>query len=403
MWKQRGKTIAENATYDTLLGASFALSSDGSTLAVGAPGPRDFIYPDQKPGYVKVYWSGDGESLTQRGHDIVGDAIRDRFGSSVSLSSDGRTIAIGSPGSPGTTHVPMAGYVRVLRMIGDNNSSWQQLGQDIDGEAIDDYFGSAVSLSQDGRTVAVGAWTNDGNGDSSGHVRIYQIESATSKWKQIGQEIDGNVADEGAGYAVSLSANGMTVVIGAPRNSRNGKHSGHMKVYTYDTSAFRWKQLGQDIYGKVMSDYLGHSVDISGDGQSIAIGAPGLSNELRGYIQVFTLEVNNSSSRWRQVGQAIEGDSLGDYFGFSVSLSSAGRTVAVGAPSSNVNAIDAGYVMAYRLEDGGNWTRLGNEITGEVAFAQLGSLVSLVVKSNEVVIGTANLKNGQAELFSLEV
>ena len=45
------------------------------------------------------------------------------------------------------------------------NSSWQQLGTDIDGEAADDYSGYSVSLSADGSTVAIGAPSNDGNGD----------------------------------------------------------------------------------------------------------------------------------------------------------------------------------------------------------------------------------------------
>ena len=47
------------------------------------------------------------------------------------------------------------------------------IGADIDGEAADDKSGTSVSLSSDGTTVAIGAYGNDANGDSSGHVRIY--------------------------------------------------------------------------------------------------------------------------------------------------------------------------------------------------------------------------------------
>ena len=55
------------------------------------------------------------------------------------------------------------------------NSSWQQLGTDIDGEAAGDYSGHSVSLSDNGSTVAIGATGNDGNGDDSGHVRVYEL------------------------------------------------------------------------------------------------------------------------------------------------------------------------------------------------------------------------------------
>ena len=52
-------------------------------------------------------------------------------------------------------------------------SSWEQQGDDIDGDAADDFSGHSVSLSSDGTTVAIGAPYNDGNGTSSGHVRIH--------------------------------------------------------------------------------------------------------------------------------------------------------------------------------------------------------------------------------------
>ena len=54
-----------------------------------------------------------------------------------------------------------------------NGSSWEQRGSDIDGEAAGDQSGWSVSLSDDGSTVAIGAFNNDGNGDNSGHVRIF--------------------------------------------------------------------------------------------------------------------------------------------------------------------------------------------------------------------------------------
>ena len=87
------------------------------------------------------------------------------------------------------------------------------MGQDIDGEAADDNSGYSVSLSSDGSTVAIGALYNDGNGSYAGHVRIY--ENTGGSWSQIGQDIDGEAADDQSGYSVSLSSDGNTVAIGA--------------------------------------------------------------------------------------------------------------------------------------------------------------------------------------------
>ena len=51
------------------------------------------------------------------------------------------------------------------------------LGEDIDGEVANDYSGTSVSLSADGTIVAIGAHYNGGNGSFSGHVRVYEIDS----------------------------------------------------------------------------------------------------------------------------------------------------------------------------------------------------------------------------------
>ena len=112
-----------------------------------------------------------------------------------------------------------------LQIIG----TWTQVGQDMDGEAAEDYSGS-VSLSADATTVAIGAFGNDGNGkEDSGHVRIYTNNGGA--WTQLGQDIDGEAAGDGSGESVSLSADGATVAIGARWNDGNGENSGHVRIY----------------------------------------------------------------------------------------------------------------------------------------------------------------------------
>ena len=109
-------------------------------------------------------------------------------------------------------------------------SSFTQLGSDIDGEAAGDRAAS-VSLSSDGTILAVGGYKNDGNGDNSGHTRIYQWNSETNSWVQLGNDIDGEEAGDESGYSVSLSSDGTIVAIGSPQgvNSRYGG-GGHVRI-----------------------------------------------------------------------------------------------------------------------------------------------------------------------------
>ena len=107
---------------------------------------------------------------------------------------------------------------------------WEQLGGDIDGEAADDGSGISVSLSADGTRVAIGANLNDGNGNASGHTRIYKYNG--TQWEQLGQDIDGEDAVDFSGDSVSLSADGTRVAIGAHNNiGGGGTRAGHTRVY----------------------------------------------------------------------------------------------------------------------------------------------------------------------------
>ena len=104
-----------------------------------------------------------------------------------------------------------------------------QLGAVIDGEAARDHFGESVSLSADGDRVAIGARSNDDNGPSAGHVRVYTWSGTA--WVQLGADIDGEAAANASGHSVSMSADGSRVAIGAPYNDDNGSRAGHVRVY----------------------------------------------------------------------------------------------------------------------------------------------------------------------------
>ncbi|CAK0827785.1 unnamed protein product [Prorocentrum cordatum] len=198
-------------------------------------------------------------------------------------------------------------------------ASWSQVGQDIDGEASDDTSGLSVSLSSDGSRVAIGARYNDGAGSNSGHVRVYGLSGIT--WSQVGQDINGEASDDYSGSSVSLSSDGSRVAIGAYGNDGAGSNSGHVRVF--GLSGNTWSQVGQDIDGEAESDLSGWSVSLSSDGSRVAIGAYGNdgAGSSSGHVRVFGL----SGNTWSQVGQDIDGEAGGDLSGTSVSLSSDGH------------------------------------------------------------------------------
>jgi len=371
-------------------GTQISLSSDGTTVAIGA------VWNDgngSKSGHVRIYEYSAG-SWTQLGSDIDGEAADDKSGYSVSLSSDGTTVAIGAYDNDGNG--TDAGHVRIYEY---SAGSWTQLGSDIDGEAAGDHSGISASLSSDGTRVAIGACFNDGNGSNSGHVRIYEYSAGS--WTQLGSDIDGEAADDESGTSASLSSDGTRVAIGAYGNDGNGSKSGHVRIYEY--SAGSWTQLGSDIDGEAAGDESGLSVSLSSDGTRVAIGAyrNDGNGSYAGHVRIYEY----SAGSWTQLGADIDGEAAGDRSGSFVSLSSDGTTLAIGAYGNDGNGTDAGHVRIYEYS-AGSWTQLGADIDGEAVDDWSGSFVSLSSGGDTVAIGAINndgngVRAGHVRVYSL--
>jgi len=227
----------------------------------------------------------------------------------------------------------------------DVKDIWKQLGSDINGESAADYSGRSVSLSSDGTIVAIGAYKNNGNGTDAGHVRVYKYTSGN--WSQLGSDIDGETAGDYSGYSVSLSSDGTILAIGAHYNDGNGTDAGHVRVYQYASGS--WTKLGSDINGEAADDQSGASVSMSSDGKIVAIGAHynDGNGTNAGHVRVYKY----TSSNWSQVGSDIDGEAVNDISGRSVSLSSDGTIVTIGAWGNNGNGADAGHVRVYEAVD----------------------------------------------------
>jgi len=385
-WVQQGQDIDGEMAGDEL-GDAVSISADGSTVAVGAP-------ENGNRGHVRVY-NFDGAAWVQQGQDVEGESFNDRFGGAVCLSADRTTMAVGATRNSGNGSD--AGHVRVFNYDG---TSWVQLGQDIDGEAANDLAGGSVSLSSDGGIVAIGAnGNNNGNGIDAGHVRIYSYNG--TNWVQRGQDIDGEAPDDFSGVAVSLSSDGETVAVGAPRNDGNGDDAGHVRVYNYN--GISWVQQGQDLEGEAFDDFSGESVSLNSEGSIVAIGSRWNAGNgfAAGHVRVYSYNGTN----WVQQGQDIDGEVGNDFFGFSLDLDSTGLRLVAGAPFNDENGTNAGHVRAYSY-NGSNWVQQGLDIDGEAMDDFSGFSVKLSSDGATVIIGapsnSANGANaGHARIYSL--
>ncbi|WP_116964856.1 tandem-95 repeat protein, partial [Fastidiosibacter lacustris] len=406
-----GADIDGEATGDQS-GSSVSLSADGMTMAIGA---RNNDGNGGDSGHVRIYsWNTLTLAWVQKGADINGEVAGDNFGLSVSLSADGNTIAIGANANDGNGS--NSGHVRIYSW---NGANWVPKGGDIDGEAANNYSGESVSLSADGNTVAIGAPYNDNaNGIDAGHVRIYSWNGAN--WVPKGGDIDGEAANNYSGSSVSLSADGNTVAIGASYNDgTTGNASddrGHVQIYSWNSVTSTWDKFGQDIDGEAPGDRSGFSVSLSADGLTVAIGAynndgtTGNITDNRGHVRIYSW--NSVTSTWDKLGQDIDGEAVGDFSGWSVSLSADGNTVAIGAynndGTSGSSGDNRGHTRIYKW-NGTNWVKYGADIDGEAAGDFSGSSVSLSADGNMIAIsatqndgsGGSTDNRGHVRVYSL--
>jgi uncharacterized protein YjbI with pentapeptide repeats len=355
-----------------------------------------------------------GSLWNKLGADIVGKVNGDESGTSISVSADGTIVAIGA-----RSNSTNRGTVRVYKY---NDVTWNQIGADINGEASSDYSGQSVSLSANGRVVAIGANMNDGSGNllaDSGHVRIYEFNG--TNWVQRGGDIDGEANGDQSGISVSLSEDGNIVAIGAIMNDGSGNalsNSGHVRVYKYNATKTSpqltdqslatfgpagWDRLGGDIDGEAVNDQSGFSVSISANGTIVAIGAifnDGTSGTAdtgnnRGHVRVYrynatktTPQLTNQSlttfgpAGWDRMGSDIDGEAAADQSGFSVSLSADGTAVAIGSPLYDASGVsNSGRVRVFAW-NGTSWAQRGGNINGVNINENVGDSVSLSANGN---------------------
>jgi len=218
-WTQIGQDIDGEVSFEQF-GFRLSLSRDGSVVAISAV---DSNVGGTDSGQVRIF-ENQGGNWVQLGNSIDGEAAGDLFGFSVSTNNDGSVVAIGSHRNDGNGSD--SGQVRVFEFQGEN---WIPYGTTLLGAAEGDGFGISVSLTPDASKLAVGAFRNDENGVDTGQVKVFEFSGGD--WIQYENTMEGDEIDERFGYSVSLNEDGSILASGAYSNNGNGQDSGTVRVF----------------------------------------------------------------------------------------------------------------------------------------------------------------------------
>lgn len=303
----------------------------------------------------------------------------DYFGASLALSGDGRTLAVGAvledsiatgiDGDQMNAGAVDSGAVYVF--VRDDMGEWsQQAYIKATNTGAGDYFGDRVALSSDGRTLAVGARNEDSSavgidGDQDNEVAgdagaAYVFErDETGTWSQQAYIKASNTeAGDLFGVSVALSADGDTLAVGARHEAsaatgvvddplaqlnNDAPHAGAAYVFVRD-AASSWTQ---EAYIKASNtgaeDIFSYTIALSGDGDTLAVGAlyeDGSASGVNGVADDSANEAGavyvygrDGSGQWSQEAYVKASNSdIGDVFGHAIALNGDGDVLVVGAP-----------------------------------------------------------------------
>ena len=387
--------FGEGGALPSHTGQTVAISGDGNTIAIGAPHEASSatgVNGNQNDngayngGAVYVYTRNGGTWQHQAYVKASNAGSGDYFGSSVALSADGNTMAVaanweasnatGVDGNQADNSIPQAGAVYIFTRSGGTWSQQAYLKASNTGNAGDgdvpgdgDQFGTSLTISGDGNTVAVGAITEDsgatainGNqGDdaaaSAGAVYVFArtgagwVQQAYVKAPTPVEFTNGDLF----GYSVSLNGDGNMLAVGVydeGGSSRgingpsDGKRNGSGAAYVFERTGGTWRQqtyLKSSIAEQ--NDSWGMSIALSTDGSTLALASadedclatgitpPGCvddreSDTSAGAVSVFVRE----GTTWTQQSYLKASNTgSGDWFGLRVALSGDGNALVASA------------------------------------------------------------------------
>jgi hypothetical protein len=337
-WTQAGsKLVGTGASGAAQQGYAVALSGDGNTAIVGGYKDKSgigavWIFARngklQLPGPA-ANAGGAPAALTQNewsqqgGKLVAGDETgAGMFGVSVALSTDGNTAIVGGYADSSGTGAAWI-FTR-------SNGVWSEQAKLVGSGVVGNAFqGISVALSGDGNTALVGGYEDN---TDNGAAWVF-VRSGTT-WTQQGSKLlgSGNVGAAEQGYAVALSTDGNTALVGGfADNSDTGA------AWIFSRSGGVWTQAGSKLVGTgaIGAAWQGYSVALSGDASTAAM-AGYEDNTFHGAVWVFT----QSSGAWTQFGSKLFGSgAVGTAEqGSALALSANGTTLLEGGAFDNAGA-----------------------------------------------------------------
>ena len=220
---------------------------------------------------------------------------------------------------------------------------------------------------------------------------------------KTGQVLYGERRSDLFGWSTDMSEDGLHLAVGSIFNDDGGTNSGSIRVYSRGSEEDAWVQKGVDIDGEAAQDYSGWSISLSSDGTRLVVGAVFNDNGSTinsGHVRVY--DWNSGASRWDQLGPDLNGVSAGDFFGYSISLSKNKNYLAVGAPYG----LDTrGYVRVYYWNES-NWVQVGpDDLKGVVdSYEYFGKSVALSEDGSRLVVSAPHYysKTGRVNLYNVD-
>lgn len=352
---------ASNAGSAQRFGTSVALSEDGLTLAVGAPGESSSatgVNSDQNnsdafhSGAVYVF-AKSGAGWTQVAYLKPSDTAEEmQFGMHLALSATGTRLVVGAEtASPQNRKSAGAAYV-----FEATNGSWRQSQQLFASTPhAYDWFGSKVAMSSDGRTVAIAAEGEDGkalgiNGDQSnsaggsdtGAVYVFELNGLSfSQVAYVKQLTEHRLGQHGFGAGLSLNANGSRLAVGLPHTENE---VGEVDLFLREPGAWMPGPVLNPLSAR--DGWFGSAVAFDARGDTLLVGGPGDSSGSTGINQppvpqaaaasgAAWLFVHNPGG-WTMMALIKASNTRKiSSFGAALALSANARVAAIGAPEEN--------------------------------------------------------------------
>ena len=431
-------------------GNAVAISRDGNTIAIGAHQEKSSargINGNQNDD--SIYNSGAVYVFARRGDAWVQQAYvkasnsgqSDNFGYFVALSADGNTMAAsanwessgatGVNGNQNDDSIQQAGAVYVFIRTGNTWSQQAYIKASNTGRAAasseewddGDQFGTALTLSGDGTTLAVGAISEDSGASGINGIQsddsqlsagaVYVFTRTATTWSQQAYLKPANPdAGDLFGFSVALNANGNVLAVGGYEEDGsstlvNGPYDNNLggagAIYVFTRSGATWSQ---SAYLKALTpdggDSLGAFVAISDDGNTVAADALDEDSTGNGVnaVQQGNRVLNTSSGAvyvffrdngiWRQQASfKASNTGLEDWFGVRLALSGDGNSLAIAASLEDSaaqgingnqadNSADEAGAVYFFTRSGTTWTQQAYvKGSNTEAFDEFGSALAL--------------------------